>query len=279
MMKRMSGIVAIVGMSLMGSQAALAEDVVITTGSPGGTYHNVLGANLGRIMAEQGNKVELQTSAGSVENIQRVVSGEADFGFTQADALGSFLEQNPSSNVEILGGLGQECIYVVVPEDGIDNEDGLEQEGTKIAVGEKGSGSAESWDYMRTLETGYKESSTYYKGGVRAIAQVKTGQLDAFMWVTSPFNLNHDFLKAVMQDDSGLRLIDMNDWDMNNELPNGQSVYEFKEVVVKEGFINDTEVETACTQVMVIGNPELDGLTLEAAAKAVMMNGNRIQGL
>lgn len=278
MMNRMGRVMAVVGLSFGLAVPAMAEsEVTITSGSPGGTYHNVFGANLGRILSERGTSVEVMPSAGSLENLQRLASGDADVGFTQADALDSFLDKNPTSNIEIMGGLGQECIYVATSEDGLENEDGLEREGTKIAVGDQGSGSAESWDYMRTLEEGYQNSSTYYTGGARALAQVKTGQLDAFMWITSPSNLNHDFLKMVMQDGSGLKLIDMNDWDMNDKLPNGQQAYEFRDVVVQKGFF-DKEIETACTQVMVVANGDLDTRVLEQVARAVMMNSNRIRG-
>ncbi len=278
MMNRMGRVMAVVGLSIGLAAPVMAEsDVTITSGSPGGTYHNVFGANLGRILSEYGTSTEVATSAGSLENLQRLASGDADVGFTQADALDSFLDKNPTANIEIMGGLGKECIYVATSEDGLKNEDGLEREGTKIAVGDQGSGSAESWDYMRTLEEGYQNSSTYYTGGARALAQVKTGELDAFLWITSPSNLNHDFLKMVMQDGSGLRLIDMNDWDMNNEMSNGQQVYEFRDVVVQKGFF-DKEIETACTQVLVVASGGLDTQVLEQVAKAVMMNSNRIQG-
>ena len=252
---------------------AMAADVVISTGIEGGTYHGVYGTNLAQILAEHGHRATLSPSAGSVENLQRVGNGEAQISFTQADAYAA-----TRSTAEIIGSLGEECLFIAASDaSGIDDEDDLQSGNRKIAVGEQGSGSAVSWDYARELEPGYMASSTYYQGGILALSKVKTGQFDAFMWVTSPDNLDHKYLKAVRQEGSGLRMIDFNDWDMNDQLPNGDSVYEFRDVALETGMFAD-EVEVPCTDVLVVADGNMDSSALEDLATAVMMNSNRIRG-
>lgn len=257
---------------------ALADDFVISTGAKGGTYHNVFGVNLAQVMREHGIKATVSDSKGSVDNLERIASGEASVGFTQADALAHWLKGNPGARIEILGSLGEECVYIASSKKGsIDDESDLANEGVKIAVGEQGTGSAVTWDYLRTLEDDYQAASTYYQGGVMSLAKVKTGQLDAFLWVTSPDNLNHKFLEVVNAKGSELRVIDVNDWDLNDELPNGERVYEFKDVDVESGFMAKS-VEVPCTDVMVVGSADMDGDHMEAVATAVMMNANRLMG-
>jgi len=273
-LKKLRGAIigAIAGIGLLaGCSSAQAAAITLTTGYEGGSYHNVLGVNLAQILSERGHDVTVVTSSGSV--LERVASGEAQIGFTQADAYAA-----TNSRVEIIGSLGTECLFVAASDaSGVSDESDLQKEGRKIAVGEQGSGSAVSWDYARELEPDYLAASTYYQGGILALSKVKTGQLDAFFWVTTPGNLDHKYLKAVRQEGSGLHMIDFNDWDMNDQLPNGDKVYEFRDVEVESGMFADT-VEVPCTSLLVVANANMDSKALEDLATAVMMNGNRIQG-
>ncbi|WP_339119008.1 TAXI family TRAP transporter solute-binding subunit [Halomonas sp. BMC6] len=268
-----------VAAALSCSAAAYAKDVVITAGVQGGTYHDVYGVNLTNILREQRISAEVQASRGSVENLERINAGDADVGFTQADALAAFLRSNPTAHLEIVGALGQECVYMAAQKDGkVEDDDDLGEEGVRVAIGERGTGSAESWGFMRTLEPDYQEASVYYQGGIRTLAQVKTGQMDAFMWVTSPDNRNHRFFEAVMQPDSGLVMIDVDSRKLRGELPNGEAVYTLRDVTIAEGFLSDTEVRVPCTDVLVVARGDMEDVAIEAVATAVMMNTNRIRG-
>lgn len=255
------------------SVSALAADITISTGYEGGSYHDVFGQNLADILGEHGHDTTLVTSAGSVENLNRIANDEVHVTFAQADAYAA-----TKSRGEIVGSLGEECLFIATGSNsGVDDESDLQTDGRKIAVGEQGSGSAVSWDYARELEPDYMAASTYYQGGILALSKVKTGQLDAFMWVTTPGNLDHKYLKAVRQDGSGLQMIDFNDWDMNDTLPNGEAVYEFRDVDLETGFMADS-VEVPCTNVLVVANANMDSKALEDLATAVMMNASRIRG-
>ena len=262
---------AALSVALVGSVSA--AEVSISSGIEGGSYHDVLGTNLAEILSEHGHSVTLLESGGSVDNLQRLSAGEAQIGFTQADAYAA-----TRSSAEIIGSLGEECIFVAASDaSGVDDESDIQAEGVKIAVGEKGSGSAVSWDYARELEPDYMAASTYYQGGILALSKVKAGTLDAFLWVTTPGNYEHKYLKAVRQAGSGLHMIDFNDWDMNDKLPNGEQVYEFRDVDLETGVFADN-VEVPCTDLLVVASPDLDSSVMEDLATAVMMNSGRIQG-
>lgn len=265
--------------SVSGAMADDGETLVVTSGAEGGTYYGVFGRNMTSLLKQRGYDSSLVESAGSVENIERVASGEAQIGFTQSDALGGYLQKNPTAPIEIMGSLGQECMYVATNTSGpVDGEDDLGNKEVRIAVGEDGSGSAATWDYMRMLEESYKNAQTDYVGGMRAISQLISGQYDAFLWVTSPGNLNHEFLQAVKANE-GIDFIDVNDWSLNDELPNGQKVYTFNDdIVVAKGMFNDYEIETACMDVLIVANGDVSDDALEDLASMAVMDKTRITG-
>lgn len=116
--------------------------------------------------------------------------------------------------------------FVAVKKGGKVSDEGDLKAGVKIAVGEPTSGS-----YASAISSGagkdYAKVETYAKGGVRSLANVTTGEYDAFLWVSAPDRSNK-FLEAVNQEGSGLTMIDMNGWHVNDKLPNGKPVYELK---------------------------------------------------
>ena len=78
---------AIVVASLFLNNAASAAEVVITTGQQGLTYNAVYGVNLASALSEYGYSSTVIPSKGSLDNLDKVASGTAQFGFTQADAF------------------------------------------------------------------------------------------------------------------------------------------------------------------------------------------------
>ena len=78
---------AIAVASLCLSNSASAADVVITTGQQGLTYNAVYGVNLASAMSEYGYSSTVIPSKGSLDNLDKVASGTAQIGFTQADAF------------------------------------------------------------------------------------------------------------------------------------------------------------------------------------------------
>lgn len=255
---------------------AMADSVTISTGSKGGSYYNVFGVNLTKVLREYGYKSELLTSKGSMENNDRVGGGQAHIGFTQADAYASWLKKKPemSANTMVVGKLGMECAYIAVAKGGkINDEDDLGK-GTRIAVQKQGSGTAETWAYMQQLEDDYREASTHFQGGAIALTQLRTGNLDAVMWVANPYNLNDKNLRIV-RESPDLKLIDVNDYSLNDKLPNGEAVYRFEPVKLEDAVFAD-KVETVCTDILVVASLEADEEVLETLASILALNAGRI---
>ncbi len=260
---------------------AIANEVVISTGGRGGSYY-ATGEKLATILSEYDYQPKVQKSKGSVENIDRVASGEAALGFAQLDAVAWWMQRHPEKAKEftILGNLFPECVYIAVNKDGpISNEGDLQSDRGKIAVQKRGSGAAVTWEYMRDLNKGYAKSQTFYKGGMQVLSQLASqadGDINAFLWVSNPEKLDQRYLNTVLNSDQ-LELIDVDDWDLNDKhVGLGRSIYRFAEPEVKKGFLNDQEVKTICMDSVVVASKKADDDMLDDVADVLINNRNRL---
>ncbi|AUV00572.1 MULTISPECIES: TAXI family TRAP transporter solute-binding subunit [Phytobacter] len=270
---------AIAAVLLFSSFGATAADITITTGQQGLTYNAVYGVNLASALSEYGYKSTVVPSKGSLDNLDKVASGEAQIGFTQADAFQFWRSRhgNEAQKVDIIGELGDECVFVAVKDGGKVGSESDLKEGIKIAVGEPASGSYASWQYLQSLEKDYAKVETYAKGGVRSLAKVTTGEYDAFLWVSAPDRTNK-FLESVNQKGSGLTMISMNGWNVDDKLPNGKAVYELKKAVTESGWLSDSKVKVPCTKTLVVANTDAGDDMLETASTVLLKNLSRVLG-
>lgn len=72
----------VVGLSLRYMDPFPPRRIVLATGQPEGTY-DAVGREYQRRLAREGLQVELVGTAGSVENLERLVRGEVDVAFAQ----------------------------------------------------------------------------------------------------------------------------------------------------------------------------------------------------
>jgi len=172
---------------------ALAKERLAFSGGPeGGTFQyfsNGISTRLSKIMADV--EVSNMASAGSVENLRRVDSGEADFGITYSGdvflARNGKLPKDPKKyvNTQAMSYLyGAPAHLVVLDGSGIDKVADLA--GKKVAVGGAGSGAAASaqryfeklglWTKMQPQFIGYNE----------AVAAMGDKLIDA-VWVFAGF--------------------------------------------------------------------------------------------
>lgn len=260
---------------------ALAEDVVISTGGRGGSYF-ATGARLADILNEYDYPAKAVKSKGSVENIERVAAGEAALGFAQLDALAWWMNRNPQSagSLSVLGELYSECVYVAVNADGpVGDEGDLQSDRAKVAVQKRGSGSAVTWSYMQELEPDFTAGTTYFQGGLQLLNQIAddpASEINAFVWVSNPLNLDQRYLKTVLENDN-LELVDIKDWDLNDKHPElGRPIYRFEEPEVAKGLIFDTELDTICMDAVVVANQSTDDDLLDDVIDVLTVNRGRL---
>ena len=194
-MKRMNVCVALLLAALMALAASpvLAKDRLGFGGGPeGGTFQyfsNGISSRLSKMLADV--EVSNMASAGSVENVRRVNSGEIDFGIAYSGdtylARNGRLtnDTNKYPNVEAIAYLyGAPAHLIVLDGSGINSVADLA--GKRVAVGGAGSGAAAAaqryfgalglWDKMKVEFIGYS----------KAAAAIGDGLIDA-MWVFAGF--------------------------------------------------------------------------------------------
>jgi len=194
-MKRINGIVALLLVSLMALSASpvFAKDRLGFGGGPeGGTFQyfsNGISSRLSKMLPNV--EVSNMASAGSVENVRRVNSGEVDFGIAYSGdtylAHNGRLtnDTNKYPNVQAVAYLyGAPAHLIVLEKSGISKVSDLA--GKRIAVGGAGSGAAAAaqryfgalglWDKMKVEFIGYS----------KAASAIGDGLIDA-MWVFAGF--------------------------------------------------------------------------------------------
>lgn len=271
-MKNMS-IVLGVAAALVGS-AAFSQDITITTGREGGSYFGVQGPKIVKFIKGVGLNGTFEASTGSLDNLNKVAAGTSQVGISQADAIMFFKKTSPQAGtkIEIGGTLGRECVFVVAKKGGkVSNDSDLQGKGVTIAVGAQGDGSRATWDYMGILEEKFKNATPNEAGGSSGLAQVVSGQADAFLFVANPDPkvLYTNELFTLARDNKILQFVPVTDWDLNNKLPNGDPVYTFEKVVTKPGLFGDT-VNTICMSAYTVYNNDLNAATKEKLSRAFL---------
>jgi TRAP-type uncharacterized transport system substrate-binding protein len=257
--------------TLLVTTSALADPAAITGGTAGGTYETVYGANLAQVLKAKGHAVRLLESKGSMNNLERLEKGEAQFGFAQLDAYGQYLKTG-GKPLEIVAALGQECGYLVVKKEGkVTSEKDLRRaKDATIAIGEEGSGSAITWQYMTRLVPDYKNAKIIFQGGTRALNQIGTpGGPDAYLFVTAPGNQNNSLIQAVNANKS-LKFVDLDKSWLDDKLPDGKPVYEFDKISVCSGW--GCNVETICTASYLFAGPTATDKTIQAVSDIMAMS-------
>ena len=118
-------------------QPAPPRHITISTGSESGAYY-AYAKRYAQLLAANGITLEVQTSAGSLQNLERLKNGEADIALIQGGVT-EVLAADEESELRSLGSVSYEPVWVFYRSDHrIDKLHHLS--GQRIAVGEEGSG-------------------------------------------------------------------------------------------------------------------------------------------
>ncbi len=271
-----------------GLAQAADPPIVVSTGKSGGGY-NTIGERLKTVMAEQDQPVQVLTSAGSLENLNRLddPNSPVSVGLTQADALKYYLKDHPEFTDKFisLGEIGKECVFIVTGKNSDIRDDGdLQKAGNRqIAVQSPNSGVAVTWEYMTILEPQFKNTAPAFVDGAEALLQIKSSSkaspIQAAMVVQRPMAKSTE-MQVVLENPKDFRLVPVKDWDLNDKLPDGSAVYTFEDVTVAEkkwGF--DTTVDTICTRGLMLANKtKLTADQRTRLSKVMLLAASRVLG-
>lgn len=194
------------------SLTALAKERLAFSGGPeGGTFQyfsNGIASRLSKNL--EGIDVSNMASAGSLENLRRVNSGDADFGIVYSGDVylgrnGRLTkDDNEYTNVLPMAYLyGAPAHLLVLEKSGITDVAGLE--GKRVAVGGAGSGAAGAAQRYFTAIGMWEKIDTEFIGYSKAASALGDGLIDA-MWVFAGYP-NSSVIQAAASND--IRLLDV----------------------------------------------------------------------
>jgi TRAP transporter TAXI family solute receptor len=185
--------------------------VSFATGVPTGVYSRY-GELLERYLAKDlpGVDVRLQSSEGSVENIKRLVSGEADFTIAASDAVATYLDKGgkDADRLRACARLYDDYMQLIVPSGaGVDRTADLR--GKRVGVGQRDSGVSLIAD--RLLEAAGldpEKDIEPVRMGIDTMPELlRQGKIDAFFWSGGlPTGAVSD-----LADDFAIRLVPLGD--------------------------------------------------------------------
>ena len=175
---------------LPGAARAQAKFFRIGTGGTGGTYYPVGGLIANAITSDKVNASAV-TSNGSVANVNAIVGGASESGFSQADVAswaftgtGLYEGRGKVDELRAIANLFPETVHVVVKK-GLGVKTVADLKGKRISIDEPGSGSIIN---ARAILTAYGIGSNDFKAeflkAAPSVDKIKDGSLDAFFMTT-----------------------------------------------------------------------------------------------
>lgn len=222
---------AVFSCSVSGQQLAQTKpDFNLCTGGEAGNYFfagNVLKKNSASV------NVNVLSSRGSVENLDRMMEGKCDGGFVQVDALRVYGERNARSiaAVERAGSLYREYVHLVCNRDAKLSRITDLTDKHVVAVGPDGSGSRIMWDgFVLADKKKYGKITTSPLAGLRALNAVSDGTQVTCMIFTGALNL-----PLLKNDATNLTdrivLVPANDGDFDNARDQrGKRIYNLEDI-------------------------------------------------
>jgi uncharacterized protein len=162
-------------------QPAPPRHIVLATAQEGGAYY-LFGLRYQALLAQEGIDVTVRTTSGSVENIRRLQSGEADVAFVQG---GTGTRAN-GPRLRSLASLYYEPVWILASKrSGIAQLTDLKRK--RVGIDQEGSGTREVALLLLADNGIDQQTATLLPvGGEDAANALRTGKLDAAFFVISP---------------------------------------------------------------------------------------------
>jgi TRAP transporter TAXI family solute receptor len=160
-------------------QPAPPKKITITTGSDSGAYYQFAN-RYATILARNGITLEVKTSAGSLQNIERLKNDEAQIGFVQGGVLEPKSDQDDAeeSGLLSLGSMFYEPVWVFYRGDKA-LERLTDLRGKRIAIGQEGSGVRQLAQQLLTANEIPGGENLLALSGLKAAEELQQGRIDA----------------------------------------------------------------------------------------------------
>jgi len=246
------------------TEAEAVAPMVISTGAQGGGYWGI-GTRLATAVERRQGAVEVRTSAGSMENLQRLHApvDPTSLALTQSDALAVFLQANPAfvEAFDTVESIGRECVFLIAATDsGITSLDDFESGRHRLAIPGEASGVAVTFKAMQSMQPALSATQPVYLQPQQAMIELAKPagqrQVDALMLVHRP-KVRGDALKQAIFAPDKFQLIPLSGDRLDRRLPNGKPVYtELKLPLVRDNWTARKTLDTVCMEGLLLSAPQ-----------------------
>lgn len=274
-MKKLSKVVLSLGVvAALGLSVSAVADVVISSGQTSKSF-NKMATRISQLINRK--DITVITSKGSLENIDNLISGKAQVGLAFADSYMYKKTSDPRADkLKIVGTLGKGCLYAVARNDKkIKDAGDLTSKDITVDMGKPGSGANSTWMYLGELDKDFKKPKTVNIGDDMGLSAVISEQSDVMLQMQSP-SIENTLVKDVLANKK-LKFVTMQSWAFNDKLPNGKAVYTKETIPLNDSFFK-TELETICTDTLVLANESVSDEDLDLIAGIVLRNQKAILG-
>ena len=160
-------------------EPAPPKRVVMATGTAGGAY-NALAERYRIFLDQHGITLELRTTAGSVENLGLLESGEVSVALVQGGIVGD----TPPAGLHSLGSLFFEPLWLFHRQ-GLDLDRLTSVAGLRVAIGAEGSGTRALAERLLEENGVSEQVETLPLAGTEAAEALLAGDIDALVMVSS----------------------------------------------------------------------------------------------
>ncbi len=215
--------------------------------------------------AAKGLDVNLQTTAGSMDNLRLLLEGKVDAAMVQSDAFEVFSRLNQGASIiSEQTPLYKEAIQMIANRDsGIKSVKDIDPDVNTLYIGPKGSGVGMSWEGLCMEDEHYRKIPTRYASYEDALAIVQKDPNAVMMYVAG---LNSGLLRTAEQlakEHGNLRLVAVDDWDFNDAHDShGNRIYTFVDIpskvypALQKGFIFGHDIETLAVDAVFVVRTE-----------------------
>jgi uncharacterized protein len=162
------------------------QEITISAGRPGGMYQEHA-ARYVTFLAQHGIKATVMESAGTGENLQRLKdpAAQVHMGFVQGGYAVSESSQSMGADIETIAQVDIEPVWVFSRFKDVDSL--LRLQGTRVAIGQAGSGSrAVAVRMFEQVRLEPKDLVLSESVGMEMVTALREGRIDAMIFVASP---------------------------------------------------------------------------------------------
>lgn len=166
------------------------RSLTFAAGEVGGGYH-AIATRYAKILARDGIEVRVLDTAGSVENVDKLTSGEADVALLQGGVFAK-------GEVEALGAMFYEPLFVFAQSATEVSANPGDWADLRLAVGPEGSGTRAAARVLLSASGVAPDETTLFPvGGAEAVTELRAGRVDLALFVAP---LAAPYLQPLLED-------------------------------------------------------------------------------